>query len=157
MFNVPTSDPTDLAIVQQRVDEFIAAGIMPILSTIPPRKPGVGADYNEVYAKPFNAALRLLAQANSLPLIDYYVEILLRRPEDSWIFTLIGKVGPPEDGVHPTGGVNGFFAKSDPYASGGDPVTHTTGEAALNSGYLLRTWLTLQKMKEIKLKVIDSE
>ena len=137
------------------VIKFIAKGIVPILSTIPPRKPGSTPNYNDAYAKPYNAALRTFAQANSLPLIDFYEEILLRRPEDSWIFTLIGKAGPPEDGVYPTGGVNNFLAKSNPYAFGGDPSTHTTGDATLNSGYLLRTWLTLQKMKEIKLKVID--
>jgi len=157
MFNVPnSSDPTDLTIVLQRVNELIAAGIVPVLSTIPPRKPDPGFDFNEVLAKPYNAALLAFAQANSLPIMDFYTEVELRRPNSSWIFTLIGDAGPPEDGVHPSGGVNGFAANSNPYLSGGDSATHTTGDATLNSGYLLRSWLTLQKMKEIKEKVIDS-
>ena len=156
MFNVPnSSNPADLAIVQTRVDQLIAIGIVPILSTIPPRKPDPGFDFNEVLAKPYNIALRAFAEANSLPIMDFYTEVELRRPNSSWIFTLIGDAGPPEDGVHPSGGVNGFAANSNPYLSGGDSATHTTGDATLNSGYLLRTWLTLQKMKEIKEKVVD--
>lgn len=155
MFNVPDgNDPSNLSIVQQRVNEFIAAGIMPILSTIPPRIPDPNFDFNTVLAIPYNAALRNFAQANSLPIIDYYEEILLRRPGTSWIYSLIGYEALG-DGVHPSAGINGYDSESNPYADGGDAMTHTTGDAALNSGYLLRTWLTVQKIKEIKQKVID--
>ena len=80
--------------------------------------------------------------------IDYSKEIHLRRPNGTWENTLIGN-----DGMHPSGGVNGFGPDSDPYTPGGNPVTHTTGDAALNSGYLLRTWLSVQKMQEIKAEI----
>jgi hypothetical protein len=146
MFNV-----NDITFVKSRINEFIAAGIVPVLSTIPPRTDLV---YNRDKADPYNLALYALAEELSLPLIDFSKEILLRRPNGTWEKTLIGNESGT-DGVHPSGGVNGYSPISDPYADGGDASTHTTGNATLNSGYLLRTWLTVQKMKEIKQKVID--
>ena len=147
MMNVPTSDPTNLTIVRNRIDQFIAVGIVPVLSTIPPR---TSPTFDITLGNPYNEALRALAEELSLPLIDYSKEILLRRPDGTWENTLIGP-----DGVHPSGGSNGYTSRSDPYADGGDASTHTTGDAALNSGQLLRTWLTVQKMKEIKQKAVD--
>ena len=142
MFNV-----NDMTFIKSRINEFIAAGIVPVLSTIPPRTDPV---FDTTLGEPYNEALRALAEELSLPLIDYSKEILLRRPNGSWENTLISS-----DGVHPSGGFNGYSPISDPYADGGDALTHTTGDAALNSGYLLRTWLTVQKMKEIKQKAVD--
>ena len=146
MFNV-----NDISYVKKRVNEFIAVGIVPVLSTIPPR---TNLDYNRDKADPYNLALYALAKELSLPIIDFSKEILSRRPNGTWEKTLIGNESGT-DGVHPTGGVNGYSAISDPYADGGDASTHTTGDATLNSGYLLRTWLTVQKMKEIKQKAVD--
>jgi hypothetical protein len=151
MFNV-----NDIAIVESRINQFIDAGIVPVLSTIPPR---TNLDFNRDYADPYNLELYALAERLSLPIIDFSNEILLRRPNGTWENTLISS-----DGVHPSGKVDvtqpsgtviTYVASSDPYADGGDVLTHTTGEAALYSGQLLRTWLTVQKMKEIKQKAID--
>ena len=149
MFNVPTLNPNDLSIVQQRANELIDVGIVPILSTIPPRTDDT---YNQQLTYPYNAALLQLAQQMGLPIIDFAEEILLRRPNDTWANTLISN-----DGVHPSGGVNGYNADSNPYLPGGDPTAHITGTATLNSGYLLRTWLTVQKIKEIKKYAVDSQ
>ncbi len=128
------------------VDTLEAAHIVPILSTIPPRHDAFSDDFNVE----FNASVRALAQSRDLPLIDYYGEIVLRRPGTTWMGTLIST-----DGVHPTASGAGFTITSDPYASGGDPATHTTGAALANVGYLLRSWLTVQKLKEVKRYVID--
>ena len=87
-----------------------------------------------------------MAQSRSLPLIDFYAEILSRRSGTTWQNTLIGS-----DGIHPTS-VN---SAGDPYTPGGNPATHTTGTNCLNDGYLLRGWLTMQKLKEVKSFVID--
>ena len=144
---MPTLDPNNLTIVRNRIDQFIAVGIVPVLSTIPPR---TAPDFDTNLGDPYNEALRALAQELSLPLIDFSKELLLRRPDGTWANTLISS-----DGVHPSGGVNGYTQISDPYTDGGDASTHTTGDATLNSGYLLRTWLTVQKIKEIKQKVVD--
>ena len=146
MFNV-----NDITFVKSRINEFIDVGIVPVLSTIPPR---TDIDYNKDKADPYNLALLALAEELSLPIIDFSKEILLRRPNGTWEKTLIGNESGT-DGVHPSGGVNGYTPISDPYADGGDVLTHTTGDATLNSGYLLRTWLTVQKIKEIKAKAID--
>lgn len=146
-FAVVMFNASNITFVKGRINEFIAAGIVPVLSTIPPR---TNLDYNRDVADPYNVALHALAQELHLPIIDFSKEILLRRPDGTWENTLISI-----DGVHPSGKVNGYTPISDPYADGGDALTHTTGEAARNSGYLLRTWLTVQKMKEIKQKVVD--
>ena len=147
MFNVH-----NIMDVETRINEFIDAGIVPVLSTIPPR---TNLDYNRDKADPYNLELYALAERLSLPIIDFSKEIYLRRPGDTWIYTLIGTEATG-DGVHPSSGkANGYTPISDPYADGGDASTHTTGAATLNSGYLLRTWLTVQKMKEIKQKVVD--
>jgi hypothetical protein len=144
-----TNDPANadnLLQLNAILDKLEARHIVPILSTIPPRNDAFSNDLTIQ----FNAAVANLAQTRSLPLIDYYQEILLRRPGTSWIGTLIAS-----DGIHPTAGGAGFTSSSNPYAPGGDPATHTTGDALANVGYLLRSWLTVQKLKEVKLFVVD--
>ena len=128
------------------VDRLEAQHIVPILSTIPPRNDAFSDELNVE----FNTAVAALAQSRSLPLIDFYREILLRRPGTTWLGTLISA-----DGIHPTASAAGYTTTSNPYTAGGDPATHTTGAALDNVGYLLRSWLTVQKLKEVKRYVID--
>jgi len=145
-----TNDPANsdnLSALTTIIDKLEAQHIVPILSTIPPRNDAFSNDLNVQ----FNAAVRSLARARSLALIDFYQEIVLRRPGTTWFGTLISA----SDGIHPTGSGNGFSPTSDPYTPGGDPAANRTGDAALNVGYLLRSWLTVQKLKEVKQYVID--
>lgn len=128
------------------VDKLEAARIVPILSTIPPQ----GDSVSNEWVVRFNVDVAQLAQARNLSLIDFYQEIVLRRPGTAWFGTLIST-----DGVHPTATGGGFDIDSDPYLPGGDPATHTSGEALTNVGYLLRSWLVVQKLKEVKQYVID--
>jgi hypothetical protein len=131
---------TDLTTI---VNKFEAQNIVVVVSTIPP---------NSTYdATGFNAAIANLAQTHGLPLIDFYSEILVRQPGTAWLGTLIDSA----DGTHPTAGVNGYNAASDPYSPGGDATSNRTGDACLNSGYLLRSWLTVQKLKQVKSYVVD--
>jgi lysophospholipase L1-like esterase len=118
------------------VDLMLERGIIPILSTIPPH---IGQPDK---AKAYNEALRDLAKEKkrAIPLIDYEMEILKRRRDD-WNGTLLGK-----NDVHPTAGVNGTNATSAP-----------TAENLRNSGYLLRGWLSVQKVAEVKRTVLDEE
>lgn len=125
---------TDLTAI---VDALESRNIVPILSTIPPR-----AD-RDVTA--INAAIRSLAQSRSLALIDYYAEILARRPGTTWQGTLISS-----DGIHPSS----VTPEGDVY-QGGDITAHRTGTLATNDGYVLRGWLTMQKLKEVKSYVVD--
>ena len=120
--------------LQAAIDQILRRGIIPILSTIPPHpaKRELAASYNQ--------RLREIAKRNGLPLIDYEREILLRRPND-WNGTLIGR-----NDVHPTADQGGATAASAP-----------TAENLRNSGYLLRGWLSIQKISEVKKRVIDPQ
>jgi MYXO-CTERM domain-containing protein len=113
--------------------------IVVILSTIPPM--------SAKDVTPYNTAIRTLAQTRGLPLIDYYLEILARRPGTTWQGTLIGA-----DGIHPTNAA----PAANPYTPGGDPAAHRTGDNAANDGQLLRGWLTIQKLKEVKIAIVDA-
>jgi hypothetical protein len=116
----------------QCVDLMLQRGIVPIVSTIPPH-PG-----QPRRARAYNEALRQLAKNRELPLIDYEKEILKRRPDD-WNGTLLGK-----DDVHPTVEFHGTKTTSPPAA-----------ENLRNSGYLLRGWLSVKKIAEVKRTVLD--
>jgi hypothetical protein len=114
------------------VDLMLERGVIPILSTIPPHVGQLDK------AKAYNEALGKLAKKRAIPLIDYEEEILKRRRDD-WNGTLLGK-----NDVHPTIGINDTKATSAP-----------TAENLRNSGYLLRGWLSVQKVAEIKRTVLD--
>jgi lysophospholipase L1-like esterase len=120
--------------------------IVVILSTIPPN-----ATYNNTVIA-YNAAIGNYAQSSGLPLIDFYSEILARAPGTSWENTLIGP-----DGTHPSATGGGYNPASNPYTPGGDPATQTTGTALLNVGYLLRSWLTIQKLGEIEQYIVNGD
>ena len=113
-------------------DALIANGTVPILSTIPPY-----AGKEEV-AKSYNAALAELSKERHVPLIDFWGEIMKRRPTD-WNGTLLGK-----NDVHPTADHGGANPGSEP-----------TDENLKNSGLLLRGWLSVRKIGEVKEQVID--
>jgi hypothetical protein len=120
--------------MEKAVDAILERGVICILSTIPPHsgKPELAKKYNE--------ALRQLAKARELPLIDYEQEVLKRRPDD-WNGTLLNK-----NDVHPTAEQGGTMANSAP-----------TAENLRNSGYLLRGWLSVQKIAEVKRTVLDGK
>jgi hypothetical protein len=81
----------------------------------------------------YNEELRSLARSRRLPLIDYEREILERRPDD-WDGTLLGK-----GDVHPTAG-----------RGGATPTSAPTAENLRDSGYLLRGWLSVRKIAEVR-------
>jgi hypothetical protein len=113
------------------------------LSTIPPHPLG------NSLAQQYNARIRDIAQSGLVidgvnggnpvyfPLIDYYQAIVYRRPSD-YNGTLM-----EWDGAHPSS----VDSAGDPYADGGALLS--------DDGYLLRCWLSFQKLKEIKEYCID--
>lgn len=115
------------------LDLILANGTIPILSTIPPVK---GKDEP---VRAYNAALAELVREKKIPMIDFYAEIIKRRPND-WLGTLIS-----DDGVHPTADHGGASVSSEP-----------TEENLKNSGHLLRGVLSVRKIAEVKAKVIDT-
>jgi lysophospholipase L1-like esterase len=120
--------------MEKAVDLMLERGVICILSTIPPHvgKPDLASSYNKV--------LRELAKARELPLIDYEQEVLKRRPND-WNGTLLQK-----DDVHPTSSIGDVTASSAP-----------TAENLRSCGYLLRGWLSVRKIAEVKRTVLDSK
>jgi lysophospholipase L1-like esterase len=114
------------------LDAMLSRGVVPILSTIPPHvhRPGLARSYND--------ALRETARRLHLPLIDFEREILKRRPTD-WDGTLLAR-----GDVHPTAD-----------AGGATPASAPTAEHLRNSGYLLRGWLSVKKIAEVKRAVFD--
>jgi hypothetical protein len=118
--------------LQRAVDLILDRGTICILSTIPPH---VG---RPDLARACNDAVREVARARELPLIDYEREILKRRPDD-WNGTLLQK-----NDVHPTASQGGAKPTSEP-----------TAENLRNSGYLLRGWLSMRKIGEVKRTVLD--
>jgi lysophospholipase L1-like esterase len=126
------------------VDRLEAKNIVVVLSTVPPHYSATAL------ADSYNVQIRSFAQTRGLPLIDFNAEILARRPGTTWNGTLLGL-----NDVHPTASGGAYVSSSDPYSPGGNASTHTTGDACLNVGYLLRSWLTIQKLKEVKSYVAD--
>ncbi len=108
----------------------LKAGAMPVVQTVPPTtwdKAGLLPKYN--------TGLKMLAKKHRLPLIDVYGEFLARRPGDAWQGTLVSN-----DGAHFT----------HDHAQG--PATE---ENLKNDGNLLRGWLMVYKIAEIKKRVLD--
>jgi hypothetical protein len=126
------------------VNTLEGRNIVVVLSTIPPHYA------NDSLAQSYNASIRSFAQTRGLPLIDFYAEVLARQPGTAWNGTLLNL-----NDVHPTASDGTYASASDPYTPGGNPATHTTGDACLTVGYLLRSWLTVQKLKEVKSYVAD--
>jgi hypothetical protein len=126
--NVPLDDyRKDMA---RALDMILDSGAIPILNTIPPFKAQLER------TKQFNEALRALAKERGIPVLDLEREILNRRPDD-WFGTLM-------DRIHLTAG-----------KAGASPGAEPTPENLRRSGYLLRGWLTVQKVAEVKHRVLD--
>ena len=116
--------------LEQVIRKCMAAGCVPILNTIPPRR-----GREEAVAEA-NAIIREVAKNLKVPLADFHSECIRRRPEGSWDGTLISR-----DGVHPSGG------KSNDYS-----------EANLqNCGYALRNWVNFLVFRQLYFRVFNPE
>lgn len=122
-------EPEFAADLNQAVQLMTSRGIVPILSTLPPhaRQPRLALRYN--------SAIQSAARTAQVPLIDFYGEILRRRPTD-WNGTLMER-----DDLHPTAGPL--------------PAAEPTETELAGSGYLLRAWLSVRKLAEVKAQVFD--
>jgi hypothetical protein len=116
--------------MSKALDQILAAGAIPILNTIPPFK----ADLERT--RSYNVSLRALAKAHGIPVLDLEREILQRRPDD-WYNTLMKR-------IHLTA-----------REAGGNTAAEPTPANLRTSGYLLRGYLTVQKIAEVKKRVLD--
>lgn len=119
--------------VERIVSRLLDNGTIVILSTIPP------IFFDPARAPAFNDAVWRIAERHRLPVIDYYGEILARRPGTTWNGTLL-----QQDDVHPTADRAGVTCTSAP-----------TPARVRESGYLLRGWLSVRKLAEVKRRAIN--
>jgi len=129
--NRPTAEYR--ANMAKAADLCLANGVICILSTCAP------LHHRLDLSKEHNAALRAIAQERGLPLIDLEREILTRRPDD-WNGTLQRR-----NNIHLTAS-----------EAGGNAGAAPTPENLGKSGYLLRGWLSVQKVAEVKRRVLDA-
>ncbi len=106
-------------------DQLIAAGVVPLFTTIMPRDDSADADLE---VPRYNAVVRAVAQARQVPLIDYEREL---RP--------LPDHGIGGDGIHPTS------------VGGGCDLT----AAGLAGGYNIRNLITLQTLDRMRAVVLD--
>jgi hypothetical protein len=111
-------------------DLILEQGAIPVPTTAPPVQAQL-----EV-SRSYNTALREMARERGLPLIDMEQEIVRRRPDD-WYGTLMTR-------MHLTAARKGVNPSSEP-----------TADNLRESGFLLRGWLTVRKLGEIKRRVLD--
>ncbi|NQT93058.1 MAG: SGNH/GDSL hydrolase family protein [Lentisphaerae bacterium] len=111
------------------VVKCLEAACIPVLNTIPPMRGSVRA------AEEANRIVREIAVEMKVPLVDYHVEILKRRPGTSWDGTLVSP-----DGVHPSGG----------------KVIDYSEENLKESGYALRTWLNFLMFRQIYFRILEN-
>ncbi|NQT91157.1 MAG: DUF4091 domain-containing protein [Lentisphaerae bacterium] len=127
--NDMNAGPQYRAGLQTIIEKCLAARCIPILNTIPPRRGRMDT------VKQINDVVRELAQKYKVPLVDYYAEILKRRPGETWDGTLISN-----DGVHPSA-----------------PNTIDFSEANLrNSGYALRSWVNFLMYRDLYFKILNA-
>lgn len=128
------------------VARCLSNGTIVILSTMPPRH-GLMEK-----SRQFTGVVRKIAHEQNVPLVDYFGEILKRRPED-WDGALPKFKGLPgdeyqvptliaRDGVHP----------SNPKQFAGD----YSEEALRSNGYGLRNFLTVMAYAEVIEKILRS-
>jgi hypothetical protein len=112
------------------LDMILERGAIPVPTTCPPIKAHLKS------SQAYNEALRELAKERGLPLIDMEQEILQRRPDD-WYGTLMTR-------MHLTA-----------TRAGVSPASEPTDRNLRESGFLLRGWVTVRKLAEVKRRVLD--
>lgn len=133
-----------VADLQTLIAKLETGNIVVVLCTVAPRTDSAA---RTLATEALNDAIRTLAQAQDLALLDIEAEHLLRDPTSANLLS--------PDGIHPIANNGEVTPGSDPYAPDGDPVTHTTGSNATQSGYLLHSWLRVQKLKELQEEVVE--
>lgn len=126
------------------VERCLANGSIVILTTMPPRSGMIEK------SRTFAEAVKKIAREKKTPLIDYFGEILRRRPDD-WDGSLPKFKNTPgdeyqaptlicRDGVHPS-----------------NPSTHQdySEESLRTNGYVLRNYLTLQAYADVIRKILQ--
>lgn len=119
-------------------------GTIVILTTMPPRSGR--AEKSKVFAE----AVRKIAADEKVPLIDYYAEIMQRRPDD-WDGSSAKFKTVPGDGYQ----VPTLISRDGVHPSNPKEFVGVYSEEALkNNGFVLRNYLTLLSYAEVLQKVM---
>lgn len=125
------------------IRRMLADGTVPMLTTVPPAS-------GRPIAREYWLAGLSIAHGLKVPVIDYYGEILRRRPED-WDGRL-EKFGKPKDVYQ----VPTLISGDGTHPSNPKPFAGDFSEEALNSnGYNLRDYLTLRMYYQVIAKVLQ--
>lgn len=104
------------------IDATLAQGSVPLVSTIPERR---DRELSRLKVPRFNAAIRAIAQARRVPLVDFH-QALARLPNE----------GLASDGIHPS-----------VLSVGGKTRACDFGPEGLRQGFNVRNWLSLQMLE----------
>lgn len=110
-------------------EKCLENGTIPVVQSVPPTN---WADEKDVLD--YNEGLYKLAKKMKLPFVDVYGEFVSRQPGGAWLGTLISK-----DGAHPTGEL---------------AVGPANDDNLKKCGHLLRCWLLVNKVIEVKKKAL---
>jgi len=114
------------------VDELLESGVVPVLSTVPPRLDSPSLLDSRVST--MNALVWGLAQAQQVPLVDFHLALEPLAP--GW--------GLAGDGVHPSTSCDGGVRCGCRFDATG-----------LLAGYNVRNWITLEALDRVRRVVID--
>ena len=109
-------------------DQLLKEGVIPLLSSIPPRDDSATANAD---VPRYNAVVRAIAQGRQVPFVDYHRELMP-----------LPKHGLSGDGVHPRS-----------YSGGSCKFT----AAALKFGYNVRNLITIQGLHRAKAAALDNK
>jgi len=114
------------------IDAILAQGVLPVLSTIPPRD---DSEMINIEVPPLNAVVRAVAQARLIPLIDLNLALLP-----------LENNGLGSDGIHPSAYRNNAGLRACSFGSEG-----------LKHGYNQRNMLSLDALHRIKTSLLDGK
>lgn len=117
--------------MRKLLEAVLACGTIPVLQLLAPR----GDPQHDELTRRVNEQYLALAKEMKIPIVDLYGEFVSRAPNGAWKTQLL------YDGVHFTHEL-----------SGGPP----TQENLARCGYLLRCWLAVQKLKDIRAQVLEA-
>jgi lysophospholipase L1-like esterase len=127
-------------VVQRCLDN----GTVVILSTIPPRAGRLEQ------ARQYAEAVRKVAREQKVPLIDYFAEVLKRRPDD-WDGSLPKFKDTPGDEYE----VPTLIARDGVHPSNPSKHRDYSQESLRSNGYVLRNYLSLLTYAEVIRKALD--
>jgi hypothetical protein len=128
------------------VQKCLKNGTVVILSTIPPRSGKLEQ------CRKFADIIRKIAKDEKLPLIDYFEEVLKRRPDD-WDGSLPKFKDVPGD----TYDVPTLIARDGVHPSNPAKFQDYSEESLKKNGYVLRSYLTLMEYDDVLRRVLQAK